>query len=77
MKYRIKADISFATRSDAIDFLNYIETIKHNVASGLDNGENINRSARFHECKHDDNPPTRCGNYINVDFDASGSEEHE
>lgn len=76
MKYRILADISFENRSDAIAFLNYIETIKENCASGTDNNRPITRQTRFHECKHDDSPPTRCGNYTYINFDEEVI-EHE
>jgi len=70
MKYRVKADVCFTIRADAIDFLNYIEDLKESCSSGTDNDETIIRSTRFHECKHDDVPPTICGNYVHVDFDG-------
>lgn len=69
-KYRIKSDICFATRQDAIDFLNHIESIKTTCASGTDNSKDITISSRYHECKHDDTTPVRCNNYTLVDFDG-------
>jgi hypothetical protein len=68
MKYRIKTDVSFASRTDALSFLNYLELIKSNCATGTENDQLIIREARFHECKHDDLVPTSCKNYTVIDF---------
>lgn len=73
-KYRLETDFAFADRKDAIAILNQLEKIKKKAAKPFESPFGINlripRQVRFHECKHDDTPPTQCGDYEFVDFDG-------
>lgn len=70
MKYRIQCDLCYVNLSDMNSLLNYVEGVKSNCASGLDNGESITRSTRYHFCQHDNTNPTRCQDYQSIDFDG-------
>jgi hypothetical protein len=78
MKYRVEIDVSFANESDALSLLNHLETLKHSAyePDAENDGITTYRTTRAHQCYHDENPPSACGNYTNVDFDESGSETH-
>jgi hypothetical protein len=71
MKHRVEIDISFDNKQDAIDLLNYVEKVKSKAVettSSKDPILSIKKTCSYHECKHDDTPPTQCGNYTNVNF---------
>lgn len=69
-KHRIQIDISFSTEEDAIDLMNYVENIK-SKAYRPKKTEKIEcfLIARYHKCTHDNETPTPCNGYIDVDFD--------
>ncbi len=70
--YRIETDIMFSLPQDAIDFINYIENIKSKAYEGTGSEqETVIRNCSYHNCYHDENPPSRCKDYTKIDFDGS------
>lgn len=70
MKYRVEIDIAFDDEQDAVDLINSIENIKTKAYKPKGNEKIIcHRKARYHACSHDDENPTPCGDYTNIDFD--------
>ena len=70
MIHRIEIDISLINKQDALDLLNYIENIKSKAYKPKNTEKIIPlRNTRYHECSHDEDNPTPCGNYVHIDFD--------
>jgi len=80
-KFRCEVDVSFNSEADAIAFFNLVESWKDKVWTGVAPapsflGETQFRG-RYHECFHDEDPSSPCGNYVEIDFKNSKGVEHK
>lgn len=67
-KCRVNIDISFLKDEDAVDVLNYIDTIKNNSLFGNINEYEVIQKSTKHNCFHDEILNKRCKNIIQVNF---------
>ncbi len=75
-KWRLELDTSFDTETDAVSFLNLLQSIKKKLFKGKGDEEIfIKSTCRYHECFHDETPPKPCGDYINYDLKKVEVEE--
>ncbi len=78
MLYRARIDLTFNNEDDCVAFINLVEQIKDKVYKGLPtDGLPVTKTADYHECYHDDNPPQQCGNYADIDIDNPIVKEHK
>lgn len=66
MLYRVEIDISVSDEKDAVKLLNEVEKIKTMVYLDTDNPLPIEQKAMYYKCRHDENPPAQCSDYISV-----------
>ena len=73
MKYRVEVDVSFVTEKDALDFISKMKEMKDKIEpalaakTGADSTLIQPMSIKYHQCRHDEDPPQPCDGYVTVD----------
>ena len=75
MTYLVKFEGSFATKEEAIAFVNLVESIKPKTIPGARNVSNpefdVKQNCQVWESTHDEETPKPCTLLVNVDFKSS------
>lgn len=66
--YRVQVDVSFDNKVDAENLVALVNNIKSKITSKESTSTipltTIQKTASYHTCRHDENPPKQCSDYV-------------